>query len=612
MKARRRTEGLRVDESIMTNIRSLMDKRRECWNRLKALPGRGSFPETLISIDEVGFPLGKSGNMSAAKHVAGVPRKHALIRGNKSVVKNTTMFVATDSEGTVYPATVIKESQAKKNKPLPHVLDPNDKDSSLVLYATRSFSSRPTFAAAFEHASTKVEEVCKRSNVILEMDGHCSHYSYGVITWCLNHNVPLILIPSHTSSFLQANDNGLFSAMKRYVENAKKKEAHVTLHRHISILDGALKWLRDNRHIVRRAHANVSEAFVCDPNHPQHAQFTAGDVMRNRRVEQNNTRVRKALELLQQHRGKQMGAVIASPGGGNTQRHADGTCESGDEEGEDAEDDDDDGDDDGTGAVTGLADSAVAAAVAEGDNLETKITSHLSVETFKKRLKAFSSRLIGMPARIGKPLQRAHTLEQDAERLAQGDNGNEAVQQIVNGATRLLQDMAEIWEGYVESKTWGWALSQALDGRTAHSKQNTGAAVELTQRDADEALGAQIRADVKRQYPTVSKTGNSSSGPDARWRRQVCSQPTSTTAAAAASSSTSSRPVTSRVPPAVLAASSRTTVTAAATSTTHSQTMQRKRKQPSRADCELDGHDGGHNDPDDDCLTQEHHLRKCI
>lgn len=54
---------------------------------------------------------------------------------------------------------------------------------------------------------------------LLIVDGHSSHLSVEIVEFCLNHDIDLLCLPSHSTHLLQPLDVGLFSPLKEYYCN---------------------------------------------------------------------------------------------------------------------------------------------------------------------------------------------------------------------------------------------------------------------------------------------------------------------------------------------------------------------------------------------------------
>lgn len=50
---------------------------------------------------------------------------------------------------------------------------------------------------------------------LLIMDGHSSHITANIITFCMDKSIDILVLPSHTSHVLQPLDVGVFSPLKR-------------------------------------------------------------------------------------------------------------------------------------------------------------------------------------------------------------------------------------------------------------------------------------------------------------------------------------------------------------------------------------------------------------
>ena len=64
---------------------------------------------------------------------------------------------------------------------------------------------------------SQTREKANDSSRVLICDEHDSHVIDDFIEFCMNNNIKLLILPSHSSHFTQSFDIGIFSPLKEYM-----------------------------------------------------------------------------------------------------------------------------------------------------------------------------------------------------------------------------------------------------------------------------------------------------------------------------------------------------------------------------------------------------------
>lgn len=159
-------------------------------------------------MDESGFAIGVSQSSRALVNARELSR-WKVIPGRQEWV---TTIECISAAGKALPPLIIFKAKDTNSSWIP-------KHTPLDWRFTTSSSGWTSDSHGFEWL-TKVFEPCTRPNIrsqrrLLIMDGHSSHITARVISFCVNNAIDLLVIPPHCSHILQPLDVGVFSPLKQ-------------------------------------------------------------------------------------------------------------------------------------------------------------------------------------------------------------------------------------------------------------------------------------------------------------------------------------------------------------------------------------------------------------
>jgi transposase len=168
-------------------------------------------PENVFNVDETGLSICHK------------PHKIVARRGKKNVGgltsaergKNTTIVCCFSATGQYVPPFIIFPRVRMKASLL------DSAPSGAVGRATKSgWINEELFAEWFEHFLATVQPQSRTSPVLLLADGHSSHTNnLSVVTRAREHNVEILIFPSHCTHKLQPCDVSFFKSLKWHYDD---------------------------------------------------------------------------------------------------------------------------------------------------------------------------------------------------------------------------------------------------------------------------------------------------------------------------------------------------------------------------------------------------------
>jgi hypothetical protein len=175
-------------------------------------------PSHVYNMDESGFTVGASQSSRALVNIREASN-WKQIGGRQEWI---TAIECVSASGVVIPPLLIFKAKHTNTGWIP-AQAPSDWRFSTSNSGWTSDSHGYEWLTTVFAPSTKPDDPSSRR--LLIMDGHSSHITANVITFCMQNAIDLLILPPHTSHLLRALDVGVFAPLKR----ALARETDATL-----------------------------------------------------------------------------------------------------------------------------------------------------------------------------------------------------------------------------------------------------------------------------------------------------------------------------------------------------------------------------------------------
>lgn len=201
--ARRQAEGL-----LRARASSLMQERaQEFYNILEQVLseyGLVSQPHKVYNMDETGCPL----NNKPGKVITRKGEKAVYARTNNERGKNVTVAACCNAISCFVPPFIIYKGKRMKD-----TYKDNLPAGTEAVTSDTGYMKEDVFLLWLKHfVKFKPGGV-----VLLILDGHASHVkSFAVTQYCIENNIEMLCLPSHTTHVLQPLDKSFFKPFKTF------------------------------------------------------------------------------------------------------------------------------------------------------------------------------------------------------------------------------------------------------------------------------------------------------------------------------------------------------------------------------------------------------------
>ena len=165
-------------------------------------------PDCIYNMDESGFAVGDSQSSRALVNVR-ERSSWKVISGRQQWI---TAIECVSAAGAALPPLIIFKAKHTNTGWIPAHTPPDWRFST-------SNSGWTSDSHAFEWLTTVFEPLTRPADPTLRrlliMDGHGSHITANVISYCMQHAIDLLILPPHTSHVLQPLDVSVFAPLKR-------------------------------------------------------------------------------------------------------------------------------------------------------------------------------------------------------------------------------------------------------------------------------------------------------------------------------------------------------------------------------------------------------------
>lgn len=186
--------------------------RNSFFNRLTKVRSRYHIqPEDTYNMDEKGYAIGQGNKQNTV--LVRRKRKTSRIRqpGNRKWV---SFMECVSASGRVLPAYLIYQGKS-------HLMGNHDcatRDDAVFGISDSGWSDNKH---GFQWLGTHFDPqtITSHHHRLLIIDGHSSHLSVEFVEFCLNYDIHLLCLPSHSTHLQQPRDVGLFSPLEEYYTN---------------------------------------------------------------------------------------------------------------------------------------------------------------------------------------------------------------------------------------------------------------------------------------------------------------------------------------------------------------------------------------------------------
>ena len=169
-------------------------------------------PSRIWNADESGFPL----SVERAKVLAEKGSRYVYTLSSDNHVQ-ITVLACLSASGMYMPPFIVFKGERKRN------CNMNDFSEAIFSSSKKGWMDSDTFLAWCKHFSSYLLTQNVKLPIILFLDGHSSHLSYEVATFCKSQGIILYCLPPHSSHAMQPLDVGVFGPMKAAWHKALKE-----------------------------------------------------------------------------------------------------------------------------------------------------------------------------------------------------------------------------------------------------------------------------------------------------------------------------------------------------------------------------------------------------
>ena len=123
----------------------------------------------------------------------------------------TTVISCTSASGQVLPPYFV----FKGKRAIPELLEKAMPGTKMTMSDSGWSNGRIFQQFLTEHFLQHIPQLATEEHMFLLYDGHKSHISFSLVSWALERNIILFVLPAHTSHALQPLDVGCFGPLKR-------------------------------------------------------------------------------------------------------------------------------------------------------------------------------------------------------------------------------------------------------------------------------------------------------------------------------------------------------------------------------------------------------------
>ena len=166
-------------------------------------------PELIFSLDETGFNTDLEPSKPVVEAGSSKDKRRNVFATSRSATSTTTLIAAGNAKGKAIPPFVVFKGD-KRDKSLLNNCYPGTQ----MIMSPTGWSNKDVFMTYINTHFLRHARKDKNDWVLLLYDGHASHITPNLYTWCKLRNIVLFVLPAHSSHSIQPLDVTMFGPMK--------------------------------------------------------------------------------------------------------------------------------------------------------------------------------------------------------------------------------------------------------------------------------------------------------------------------------------------------------------------------------------------------------------